>query len=229
MMTFLRLHVLDEVPRPHTRPLLGAEGLRRLAWSVWYLDATNDAGNYFNSNIADGAMTIQLPSDERPFLLHQHVVTEPLHPVAVGASPGLSIGAHSIRANRARQFVAGLHLHLRRGFGDPAGAPLAERRTIEMLDTLPESMRYSKAQYVAHKGQHTALVHLHVMRNTVIRHIAHLHLHIGYANEAAHASLVAGARELSGIFADALELGVVLDPQMAMHAYNGIEGGCSRG
>jgi hypothetical protein len=73
MMTFLRLHIFDESPHPIMKPLLGAESLRRLAWSVYYLDATIDGGNYGFTAIPDGAFTISLPCDEKPFL--QHVPT----------------------------------------------------------------------------------------------------------------------------------------------------------
>lgn len=226
MMTFLRLHTLDEHPGPHTRPLLGAESLRRLAWAVYYLDATIDGGNFGLSGLVDGALTIQLPSDERPFLLHQSTITEPLHlapdhPNRI--SLGLGLGAHTIRAMSARQLVAQLHSRLRRGLADAGEVQIAEQRALRILNTLPETMRYSKSQYMVYKEQHTQLVHLHVMRNTVVRHVAHLHVHVDHQPDTARATLIEGARELSGIFADALECRVVLDPQMAMHAYNALE------
>ncbi|KAK6903352.1 hypothetical protein I203_106855 [Kwoniella mangroviensis CBS 8507] len=122
MMTFLRLHELDEWPRQTAKPLLSKESLRRLAWSVWYLDATLDGGVFGASNIHEDAFTIQLPCEDRPFLLHRQVVTEhlvPRHPFVThpGNLPRLEpvdLSGHLIRAMAARQCLAQAYSRIRR-------------------------------------------------------------------------------------------------------------------
>lgn len=100
------------------------------------------------------------------------------------------------------------------------------------MGALPPSMIYSRSQYHVHKDQRTLLVHLHAMRNTVERHAALLKLSLVAADtrndfpsdlSAQYATLMDGAKGLSQLFSDALDFQVVLDPQMAMHAYNGLE------
>ena len=181
MMTFLRLHTLDETPHPFPKPFLSLETLRRLAWSVWFLDATLDGGNFGFSTIGDGAITIQLPSDERPFLLHQSVTTEPLMPRESVAQPvTLGLAAHLIRSMHARQILADAHSRIQRrlipldSVTDLVRHTSKEARAI--LDTLPHEMSYSRVQYHAYRDQRTMLVHLHVMRNTCERHLALLRI-----------------------------------------------------
>jgi hypothetical protein len=256
MMTFLRLHILDETPHPSPKPFLSLETLRRLAWSVWFLDATLDGGNFGFSTIGDGAITIQLPSDERPFLLHQSVTTEPLMPRdAASQNATLGLAAHLIRAMHARQILADAHSRIQRkliprdSIADLVRHTSNEARAI--LDTLPPEMRYSRIQYHAYRDQRSMLVHLHVMRNTCERHLGLLRmLSLEHASpelqgasgltdigldgddQRAHEAqdirkrLIADAIALSGIMSDALAYEVIFDPQMAMHSYNGIEGGC---
>jgi len=257
MMTFLRLHILDETPHPSPKPFLSLESLRRLAWSVWFLDATLDGGNFGFSTIGDGAITIQLPSDERPFLLHQSVITEPLMPRDTSSQPAtLGLAAHLIRSMHARQILADAHSRIQRkliprdSITDLVRHTSNEARAI--LDTLPREMRYSRVQYHAYRDQRSMLVHLHVMRNTCERHLAFLKILAvehglqyphdevedrqndgeGSRQERRHMHEIAEARRgliadavaLSAIMSDALAYGVIFDPQMAMHSYNGIEG-----
>ncbi|RYF04727.1 MAG: hypothetical protein EOO77_29265 [Oxalobacteraceae bacterium] len=68
--------MFDESPHLIAKPMLDAESLRRLAWSVYYLDATMDGGHYGFTAIPDGAFTIPLPCDEKPFLRHQSTSKE---------------------------------------------------------------------------------------------------------------------------------------------------------
>lgn len=231
-MTFLRLHVLDETPHPHLKPLLSVESLRRLAWAVWFLDATIDGGNFGFSTIWEGAMTIQLPCDERPFMLHQTIPTEPL--IRKTPSHTLGLPAHLLRAMHARQFLADAHSRIQRKLVDEADIPKivadAESRAKVALDTLPPEMSYNRVQYHAYRDQRPMLVHLHVMRNNCSRHISLLrilaapHIPQGVENIPTERNrLIQDARQLSVIFADAEHHQVILDPQMAMHAYNAIE------
>ena len=234
MMTFLRLHILDEAPHPVFKPLLGAESLRRLAWCVWYLDATIDGGNFGFSAIRDGGLTIQLPNDERPFLLHQNVQTEPLIPPQASSSTSLGLGAHLIRSMQARQILADAHSRIQRRIIATHAIPdlvfQAEQQAQALLDTLPREMLYNRVQYHAYKDQLPMLVHLHVMRNTCFRHVALLRI-LAASNHGQgdvrvqREQLIRDAQLLAEILGDAAGYHVALDPQMAMHAYNAIEGG----
>jgi hypothetical protein len=228
--------MLDESSLPVAKPLLGAETLRRLAWSIYFLDATIDGGNFGFSTIRDGAFTIQLPCDERPFLLQTPMKTEPLLPQATMAtgSSGLGLSAHLIRSMTARQAIADVHSRISRRLIEPDQIPeaveTAERHARRLLDTFPAAMSYSRAQYHAFRDQVPIMVHLHLMRQTVHRHISLLrilsaaHLHYGTAEVSQHrATLVQSAKETSRVVFDALEHRVTLDPQNAMHAYNAIE------
>lgn len=239
MMTFLRLNMLDETPHPHPKPFLSVETLRRLAWAVWYLDATMDGGNFGFATIAEGAMTIQLPCDERSFFLHQPVTTQPLvpSPLDLGQPANLGLAAHVIRAMYARQILADVHSRLQRRLVPPTAIAefvlQAVARSTAVLESLPPDLSYNRSLYYAYKDQQSLLLHLHVMRNTARRHVALLrilaadHLVDGLADIAQQRrDLIGEATALSNLMADAIDHQVVMDPQMAMHAYNGIEGGC---
>ena len=221
MMTFLRLHILDERPAPPPRPLLGTESLRRLAWSVWFLDATLDGGNFGFSAIVDSALTIALPCDVRDFLLHS---SAPPHHLLDGARD-LSLPAHLIRAMAARQTLASLHSRISRDLIPTNeirhAIRHAEQHANELLN-LPPQLTYGPVQYIVHKDQLPCLVGLHVMRNTAKRHAANLHILNGEFVPHRQ-TLIDLSLCLSQIINDALTRSVPLDPQIAMHAYNGIE------
>ncbi|ORX33395.1 hypothetical protein BD324DRAFT_639956 [Kockovaella imperatae] len=88
IMQFLSLHTFDETyPQPHAiklNPLLKPEALRRLAWSVFYLDTMADAGRHGIHTVTETGFHLQLPADEASFLRGVDVVTMPLekHPSA---------------------------------------------------------------------------------------------------------------------------------------------------
>lgn len=234
-MTFLRLHILDELPPPTFRPLLGVESLRRLAWAVYYLDATLDGGNFGQSNVVDGSFTIQLPCEDRLFLQHKKTVTEPLIPSDITPShTQLPLAAHLLRAISARGILASLHSRIQRRLVAPHEIEVlvrqAEHDALRLLDSLPSEMHYNRAQYHVYKDQLPLLLHLHVMRNTARRHLGLLKILVASQQQIGHDPvsaerklLIRDTHELSAMFSDAAEHRVVLDPQLAMHAYNGIE------
>ncbi|WWC91439.1 uncharacterized protein L201_006385 [Kwoniella dendrophila CBS 6074] len=242
MMTFLRLHELNEWSRQTTtsKPLIGPESLRRLAWSVWYMDATLDGGNFGSSNIQEDGFTIQLPSDDRPFLLHRHVDTEPLIPKSIAldhhghdTSP-LDLSAHLLRAMCARQALAQAYSRIQRKlFTHPSIAQMgqtAEEKANNLLSTLTSDLSYSRALYHIYRDRTPTLVLLHVVRNNCERHTCLLRILVaqhtvdaGYNAKEERRALLINAKNLSRILADALNNQVALDPQIAMHAYNAIE------
>ncbi|KAK8846506.1 hypothetical protein IAR55_005592 [Kwoniella newhampshirensis] len=242
MMTFLRLHELDEWPRQAAKPLLGRESLRRLAWSVWFLDATLDGGVFGASTIHEDAFTIQLPCDERPFLLHKQVTTEPLLPTSVHSqvitdvnnSETLDMSAHLLRAMCARQALALTHSRIQRRMIQAGNivdaAHAAEHKANSLLDTLTPDLKYSRSLYHIYRERRPSLVLLHVVRNNCQRHRTLLRMlvvqHVpgaSYETSLERRALIASARSLCQILADALDYDVALDPQIAMHAYNAIE------
>lgn len=235
MMTLLRLNTIDERRSQTSKSMLGLESLRRLAWAIYFFDATISGGVVGQSTVTPASFTIQLPCDDRLFLQHVDAVTEPLLPL-VGASHGvtsdnsytLGIGAHLIRAMSARQIVAELHSRIQRRLiadsqmiGDVA---LAESKVNGIMATLPPHMAYSKAPYHIYKDQRPMLLALHVMQITVRRHLSLLKLSLPNADQAAcRLGLVREAQNLSEAFRNAIEFEIPLDPQLAMHAYHGIE------
>ncbi|WRT68171.1 uncharacterized protein IL334_005146 [Kwoniella shivajii] len=237
MMSFLRLHELDEWPRQSTKPLLSREGLRRLAWSVWFLDATLDGGVFGASNIHDDGFTIQLPCDDRPFLLHRQVITERLVPTIgtpTAASEPLDLSGHLLRAMCARNALAVAYSRIRRqlithGSVDQM-ARLAEEKATNLLASLTPDLSYSRALYHIYRDRRPALVLLHVMRNNCVRHASLLRMLVAqtdstspYDSSRERRVLISTAKDLSQIVADASEYSVALDPQIAMHAYNAVE------
>lgn len=252
-MTFLRLNNIDEDSPVPPKPLLSAETLRRLAWSVYFLDATISGGVFGQSSLTPSSFTIQLPAEERPFLQHVSVPTQMLTPSATGIGlANLGLGGHLMRAMSARQILAGLHSQIQRRLVPVSSVPAliaqARSESHSLLDSLPSHMEYSKRQYHIYKDQIPMLVGLHVMRNTSRRHEHLLDLAgallvtdcdgqqprgpspIIEASMSAHRlALIEEAEKLSEIFRDAADIGVSMDPQMAMHAYNGIEGKQMRG
>ncbi|WVW82600.1 hypothetical protein I302_104611 [Kwoniella bestiolae CBS 10118] len=242
MMTFLRLNELDEWPRQAAKPLLSRESLRRLAWSVWFVDATLDGGVFGASNIHEDAFTIQLPCDDRPFLLHRQVVTETLVPKPLSSIPSsetsqtepLDLSGHLIRAMSARQHLAQAYSRIRRrllthGSISEMGRQ-AEDKAKYLLDSLTPDLAYSRALYYIYHDRRPSLVLLHVVRNNCIRHTSLLRMMVGQITSdleidqvQERQNLISSAIQLSHILNDAMDHNVTFDPQIAMHAYNAIE------
>jgi hypothetical protein len=232
-MTFLRLHMFDESPHLIAKPMLDAESLRRLAWSVYYLDATMDGGHYGFTAIPDGAFTIPLPCDEKPFLRHQPTSKEYMLPSnSTEPSKDLGLAGYLLRAMYARQILAGLHSRLQRQLVPVPAIPTyvkqAESDARQLLGVLPPDLEDSRINFHIWKGQQTLFLHLHVLRNTSFRHISLLRIlcspyleHVDISTE--RDKLVKDASSMSGLFTLSFDRGIVLDPQMAMHAYNGLE------
>jgi hypothetical protein len=239
MMMLLRLHDKENPVIQSSNPMLSPESLRRLAWAVYIFDATISGGSYGQSSLSAEMLTIQLPSDERVFLQDVPTITEPLDPRILALisptithfCPLLGLGAHVIRAMATRQLIAGLHSRIQRRLISESEVPSAlsnaEEQAARLLGSLPSHMDYSKSQFHIYKEQRPLVLVLHVSRINVRRHLLLLRSaasrYLGGSDTSVLSSLVQEARNLSNIFADAIELEVALDPQLAMHAYHGIE------
>ncbi|OCF32485.1 hypothetical protein I316_05913 [Kwoniella heveanensis BCC8398] len=239
MMTFLRLNELDQWPRQANKPLIHRESLRRLAWSVWFLDATLDGGNFGASTIHDESFTIQLPFDDRPFLQHKHVVTEPLVPPPRTpgnpvSSDSLDLSAHLIRAMYARQVLAQTQSRIQKRIipleatGD--WVKTAEEKAEMLLESMPSDLQYNRSLFLVFRDRHPTIVCLHMVRNNCQRHRSLLRMLYEqqtssqtYDIRAERICLIECARSCSRILQDALEYNIPLDPQIGMHAYNAIE------
>lgn len=230
-MLLLNLHKV-ETRRP-TAPLLSPESLNRLAWSVYFFDATVSGGVFGQTSLEAEALQIQLPTDENSFLRHTPTVTESLMPPPTTSSD-LGIDAHLIRAMYARQLVAGFHSRIQSGrfpeekISEAYGQLLAN--TDRLFNSLPIHMAYSKGQFLVYKEQTPLFVVLHVLRIDLQRHLAHLNLtltnmafQVPSMSSSYRAEMILGAKQLSMIFDDAIEWSIALDPQLAMHAYHAIE------
>jgi hypothetical protein len=240
-MTFLRIHILNESPCLNNKPLLRAESLRRLAWAVWFMDATIDGGNAGFSAIQEDALTIPLPCDERSFLLNLDTPTEVLYhteplsaPLVDSHQGSLAIGAYLIRAMAARQVLADVHSRIARRLIEASHVDAIVRQAVlkteGLLNSLPLDMAYSRSQFFVNRERLPCLISLHVMRNTCQRHVDLLEilaapylLNGTVILSAKRHSLIKSALELSAILGDAIDFGVTMDPQMSMHAFNGIE------
>ncbi|WVQ92958.1 hypothetical protein IAU59_000019 [Kwoniella sp. CBS 9459] len=240
MMTFLRLNELDQWPRQANKPLIHRESLRRLAWSVWFLDATLDGGNFGASTIHEDSYTIQLPFDDRPFLLHKHVVTEPLMPPPrlpssiTKPEDSLDLSAHLIRAMYARQVLAQTQSRMQKHIL-PADANAncvrhAEQKALTLLSSMPLDLQYTRTLYHVYRDRRPMVVCLHMVRNNCQRHQSLLRMSYEqqtssrtYDTRSERLALIECAKSCSRILQDALEYNTSLDPQIGMHAYNAIE------
>ena len=101
-MQFHSLHVFDEAYPSRSRltprnPLLKRESLRRLAWSVFYLDAMVDAGRHGVHMLSDEGYHIQLPCDESDFIYDRDVITgSPADYLTADSNSLLGLAGHLI-------------------------------------------------------------------------------------------------------------------------------------
>ncbi|ORX34050.1 hypothetical protein BD324DRAFT_194161 [Kockovaella imperatae] len=221
MMTFLRLHMLDERQPPPLLPLLSLGSLRRLAWAVWHLDATLDGGKFGFSSIAENALTLLLPGGIRDYL---ELREEACHSMTEGHHD-TSLEAHLIRALSARQILASLHTRIARNLVPLDEIPELVDRAVDQAERLlqaPFDFVNPDVEFIKYRDQLPLLVSVHAMRNTARRHIHLLYILIGKTRPHRH-NLVQEVEELCKLLTHALLRSIPLDPQIAMHAYNGIE------
>jgi len=139
-----------------------------------------------------------------------------------------------IRAMTARQLVADLHSRIQRLLTLKEDLILAlldiEDQAAHLLRSLPSHLEYSKLQYHIYKEQRPMILVLHVSRINTRRHLLLLRsaASICLAGHKAPvlSNLVQEARNLGWLFGNAINLEVPVDPQLAMHAYHGIESMC---
>jgi hypothetical protein len=251
MMQFLSLHNYDEVyPQPHTitlNRLLSPEALRRLAWSVYFLDTIGDAGRHGVHTVTDDGYQIQLPCDETSFVRGIEVQTESLH--RPGNIPNLSptgrvptagavlgVSAHIIKTAAFRRRI--LHYKFRIKYLTASAQTMLdtlnsmEHDLKTLMAELPADLVYIEDNLYIHPERRTAFVLLHALRHNCFIMLAETRLVACSRDPNLHdlaynwmRDRVRHAFPVSRIVADALRLGVVCDPFVGCVAYTGIEGG----
>lgn len=183
-MQFLSLHNYDEVyPQPHSiilNRLLSPEALRRLAWSVYFLDTMGDAGRHGVHAVTDEGYQIQLPCDETSFVRGIEVKTESLHrssdnphlsSTAQAPSSGVSLGvsAHIIKTAAYRRRL--LHYNSRLKYLSVTVHVMLDHLSIMEKDLkvlvaeLPADLVYIEDNLYLHPERRTAFVLLHALRH----------------------------------------------------------------
>lgn len=257
MMQFLSLHNYDEVyPQPHTitlNRLLSPEALRRLAWSVFFLDSMGDAGPHGVHTVTEDGYQIQLPCDETSFVRGLEVRTESLY--RSGNIPclsptgqnlpngsGLGISGHIIKTSAMRRRI--LHYKSRLQYLTATPQTMLDHlNTMEndlkvLVAELPSDLVYTEDNLCIHPERRTAFILLHALRHNCFIMLAETRLLVCGRDPVLHNMAYTWMRDrvkhafpVSRIVADALRLGVVCDPFVGCLAYTAIEGEsvCSSG
>jgi hypothetical protein len=254
MMQFLSLHKFDEAypPAPTRRmnPLLQREALRRLAWSVFYLDTLADAGRHGFHLITESSYRIQLPCDETNFLRSQEVLTAPLKSQGTSdtVSPAPSLGTphnegptntgisgHLIRTAAMRRRI--LHYNSLIRYSDEPSSKMLddlvafEKDLRQVIADLPPDLAYTEQNLFVHAPRRGAFILLHLWRHNCFLMLAWTRLNVcarGPALEDAAKTFlrdrIRHAIPVSRIVADILRLGVNCDPAAGVQAYTSLEG-----
>lgn len=257
MMQFLSLHKFDEAypPAPTRRmnPLLQREALRRLAWSVFYLDTLADAGRHGFHLITESSYRIQLPCDETNFLRSQEVVTAPLKSQGTSdtVSPAASLGTphnegptnigisgHLIRTAAMRRRI--LHYNSLIRYSDEPSSKMLddlvafEKELRQVIADLPPDLAYTEQNLFVHAPRRGAFILLHLWRHNCFLMLAWTRLNVCARDPALEDAAKAFLRDrirhaipVSRIVADILRLGVNCDPAAGVQAYTSLEGALS--
>jgi hypothetical protein len=247
-MQFLSLHNYDEVyPQPHAialNRLLSPEALRRLAWSVFFLDTMGDAGRHGVHTVTEDGYQIQLPCDETSFVRGLEVKTESLHrdgtvpclsPTGLPNGNGLGVSGHIIKTAAMRRRI--LHYKSRLKYLTASPHAMLEHLNIieadlkALMAELPSDLVYIEDNLYIHPERRTAFILLHALRHNCFIMVAETRLLVCGRDPALHnmaytwmKDRVKHAFPVSRIVADAMRLGVVCDQFVGCLAYTAIEG-----
>lgn len=239
-MQALSLYNLDERSTYHQyqqSSLVNCESLRRLAWSIIMTDMQVDCGHYGMHTIDDGTYTIQLPCEERSFLIGLDVVTEPIIPVPrhPGSIGNLGLTAHLLRAGLARRRILHSATKLARSMLPTStieqSVGRVEQQIRVLLDSLPQQLAYSTAHFLVYRDQQPTLLALHAYR--CIAEIAFGRLRMMASDRIPEwqgqiskirSDRVRHSLALSHLFADAIAHDVAIDPSLDTFVYVALEG-----
>jgi hypothetical protein len=249
MSRHLSLAVYDEkYPQrsDHTNPLLKPESLRRLAWSVYYLEMVH------NDRLASSVdePRISLPCDETCFLRGLEVKGN--DPIPMGSmldypdlrhnecpnNTHLGLSAHLLRTaamrHRIKQYCSGIKStpttsqnHIL------AGLEELEHLASQLIRDLPPHLVHSEDNLYIHSLRRTSFLLLHMLRHSCFLLLYRAQLavcsRIGTAESAQTVAqyserCIRHAVAVAWISGDGLQLGVNLDPTVAIIAYEAFEG-----
>lgn len=170
---YLSLHVFDENFAPDSTrrlsPLLPRETLRRLSWSVFFMDSIADGGRSDMSTVAEATIRNQLPCTEDSFIIGQSGPTGRLYPSVLDDPAALGISAHLLRTAAIRRRI--LHFawsirDTRRSFDELQADLIGLTGDLEdIANSLPVRLAYSSAQMFRHESRLPAFVLLHTLRH----------------------------------------------------------------
>jgi hypothetical protein len=232
MMQLMALQTADDAAPPALSPLLTHEALRRVAWSVFFLDSTLDGGRHGSGLVDVTLYRIQLPCPEQSFLGNDRVHTGSILEPPSGAT-GLS--ALLMRAVLLRRRAFDILLGMRHGDADGADAALValERSVAEVKDSVPPRYHFTEDNVYLHRQRLPAflLFHLLVRKVRIIINTTKLALlkRAGADAPPVVAALrlerISRAITIARVFDEGLKHQVAWDMQATAHAYVAIESG----
>ena len=253
MSQYLSLHIFDASysldAHADINPLLKPESLRRLAWSVFYLDTMADAGVHGMHQTTERSYHIQLPCEETDFLRSSKVVTPLLSDIMTdmrslfARDPGmrdrmerLGLSAFIIRTGAMRRRI--LHFASKLRWPGPtiqelvAQSDCMEEELKAMLDQLPSSLEYSEDNLYVHSTQQAAFILLHILQHNCCLMLARARLLISALQPHGAPELAVVARKdrlqhafaCSRVVSDALQMDVQCDDFVGTASYTCLEG-----
>lgn len=223
-------------------PLLKPESLRRLAWSVYYLDCTSNDQPPGLYRIDRSSFRIPLPSDETCFLrdIHVRTASEPYSNTGTDLRHNecpndshLGISAHLIRTaemrRRAVDFDHSLATSSRSARDILNEVAELEADAKALIAALPPHLAYTEDNLYIHSPRRPMFQLLHILRHSCFLVLAKAKLHISArwpAYNAAPDALkdrIRHASAVAGMALDTVQLGINADPLMALVAYEAVE------
>lgn len=252
-MQFLMLHNFDETylgPNlKRLNPLIKAESMRRLAWSVYFLDTLADTGRHGAHMVTESHFRIQLPCDETSFMRGLDVKTASLSDTESSGTHISSLSPHSegpahvgisanlIRTAAMRRRILHYNSLIKYSCQTPAqildDLNAFERELKLVVADISEDLAYTEQNLFIHIQRLPAFIFLHLLRHNCFLMLSLARLTVcslpyesGDLLNATLQDRIRHALPVSRIIADALRLGVNCDPAASVQAYTSLEGEC---
>jgi hypothetical protein len=226
----------------HINPLLKPESLRRLAWSVYYLHLTQrgDLGQSLDEP------RISLPCDETCFLRGLAVRGNDSLPLDDMLNPPdlrhnecantthLGLSAHLLRTagmrHRIQRYCSQVTSNTRLIPHEQVLADLddLDRSASQIIRDLPPHLIHSEDNLYIHFQRRTSFLLLHMLRHSCFIILCRTRIAVSTPTDGPTSQLrercIRHAVAVSWISGDGLQLGVNLDPYVAVLAYEALEG-----
>ncbi|KLT43693.1 hypothetical protein CC85DRAFT_42082 [Cutaneotrichosporon oleaginosum] len=238
MMQLMSLQTVDEhaAAVSDLSPLLTHEALRRVAWSVFFLDSTLDGGRLGSGLVDVSLFHIQLPCTEESFMGNDNPRTG-----SIFESPSedegatLGISAHLMRAVLLRRRAFDILLRLRHRNFDAlrteSDLVALELSLTEVTTSLPPRYRFSEDTAYLYRQRMPAflLFHLLLLKVSIVINTTRLAL-LQKSGATASADIaplrlerIKHAISISRIVAEGLKHPAPWDMQASAHAYIALE------